>query len=381
MPCLRLCLCVGVLWSLGTGPAAAESADSARAAADAEATARTAQAPAVVSAAQATPQLHWAGVGDLGFRRHVGLGVASGTLDPFAAVRKVLGTADITFGNLETVLTRRAVPDPQATGSWPIIKGPPEGAKLLAQVGFDVVSVANNHAFDLYAAGFRDTLKYLAEAKVAAVGGGTTRKQALTPFVRTVRGVRVGLLAFAVGTNRPAHGDAHVAKPWDLGAFAAVQSLRSSVDVLLVSLHWGTEGVSTPNARQIQLAHALIDAGADVILGHHPHVLQSVELYRNRPVIYSLGNFLFGTQTKPRRQTVILHLDLGPGPHPVKRVALQPVLIDAASEVPNLAVGDDAAEITTQLRKISRSFRTAWKEQDGMLEVLLSPPSDSPKPR
>lgn len=319
--------------------------------------------------AEEAAALHMVAVGDVGFRRAVGKGVAAGTLDPFAQVSAVLSDADLAFANLETVLSTRAIPDAHEKRIWPIIKGPVQGADALLRAGFDVVSVANNHTMDLYAGGFTDTLKNLSRVDIAAVGGGLSEGQSLKPFLKTIRGVRVGLLAFASGTNRAPHGSAYVARRWGPAPIAAVKQLRQSADVVLVSVHWGNEGHSQPSETQQQLARALIDAGADAIIGHHPHVLQAVEVYRDRPVIYSLGNFLFGKQTKVRRQSAILHLDLARHGNPVRRVLLQPVLIDESSEMPSLAKGADAAEIRARLIKISAAFRTVFTEHEGSLQL------------
>lgn len=318
----------------------------------------------------ADPQVHVVAVGDVAFRRQVGKAVAVGELDPFAQVKSTLVDADVTFGNLETVLTVRPLPEPKTSRSYPIIPSPPQGARLLAEVGFDVVSVANNHVFDFFAPGFFDTLAHLAKAKVATIGGGATPQQAFTPYIVEVNGVRLGFLAFASGVNRAPHGVAYVAKRWGDAPLRAIRALRLQVDVVLVSVHFGVEGEPKPGPKQTHFAHAVIDAGADVLIGHHPHVLQSVEIYRERPIVYSLGNFLFGKQSKVRRQSAILHLRLGSGKQPIRSVSFQPVLADPEREIPLLAEGEEARLIRERLRNVSRGFAASWTEHGEELELL-----------
>ena len=264
-----------------------------------------------------------------------------------------------------------------AARRFPIVQGPPQGAQYLARSGFDVVSVANNHAFDFYAAGFLDTLRALDEAGVRAIGGGRTPEQALRPFVQTIRGVRIGMLALASGVNRAPHGPAAVAWVWHPASLAAIRALRPQVDVLLVSVHWGIEGVFVASDKQRQRAHALIQAGADVILGHHPHVLQSVEVFQQRLIVYSLGNFLFGKQPLPRRQTVILHLRVAAGPQPIVDVRFDPVLISPQTEQPEPATGEAAAAIRRRLRDSSQRFNLRWTEQGESL-ILGGPWTTAP---
>lgn len=318
------------------------------------------------------PRVVVSAVGDVGFRRQVGIDVARGQGDPFSHVRSVLQAADLRFANLESVLTVRPLPSPKTSRSYPIIKGPPQGAEALSRAGFDVVSVANNHIFDFFAPGFDDTLKSLARVQIAAVGAGKNDSQAYAPHISTVKGVRIGWLAYASGVNRPAHGDAVVARRWGPAPIAAVRKLRSQVDVLLVSVHWGQEGKHTPIPKQTQFAHALIDAGVDVVIGHHPHVLQSVEVYRDRPIFYSLGNFLFGKQPKVRRMSAILTISIGTGSQPIHSALLTPVLIDEATEVPMLATGSDADEIVETVQKISRGLGAKWQRQQEQLELVGS---------
>lgn len=311
-------------------------------------------------------------VGDLSFSYGVGRAIGRHRLDPLVNVRKVLADADLTFGNLEVVLSARPVPKLIGPVYGPILQGPGGAADLLATAGFDVVSVANNHAFDLHEGGQQDTLAHLLRVGVTPVGGGATREAAHSPVIRQVSGLRIGLLAYTINTNRTVRGPAYVARIED-ASVAAVQALRAKVDVLLISLHWGTELVAGPSTSQVQLAHQLIDAGADAIIGHHPHVLQSVEVYRGRAIAYSLGNFVFGPQPLPRNQSAILELELHAGTRPITRVTLVPVLLQGEYGNPTPVRGPEGNGVRQRLLEVSRRFRTRFLETQGALELVLDP--------
>jgi poly-gamma-glutamate synthesis protein (capsule biosynthesis protein) len=152
-----------------------------------------------------------------------------------------------------------------------------------------------------------------------------------------------------------------------------VHALDATVDVVVLSLHWGREFTEAPTAGQIALAHRLVDAGADVIIGHHPHVLQSVELYRDRPIVYSLGNFVFGHQPAPRDLSALLELSLQRGAHPIARVALRPVRLLGPLGTPTVVDGALARPVLARVRDASARFRTVFSERDGALEVQLTP--------
>jgi len=223
----------------------------------------------------------------------------------FADVAPDLRAADIAFANLETPVVRRPEIRPYRINRYRWrnrFHAPPELLGALRATGIHVVSLANNHIYDQGRAGLEATLDEVATAGLQAVGVGKTRAEAEQPVVVEVQGVRVALLGYAEFFNIP------ILEPdqWD-SAWAnridpdrmveAVRSARRGADFVVVSLHWGIEYTPAPQRWQIDLAHRLLDAGADVILGHHPHVLQPIEVYRTDDgraglVIYSLGNFI-----------------------------------------------------------------------------------------
>lgn len=216
---------------------------------------------------------------------------------PFLYVRDVLADADISFANLEGPISDKGA----NVGSAYSFRMDPQAANTLASAGFDIVSLANNHAGDWGREAFEDTMRRLQRAGIAYAGGGWNRKESLEPAVFDVHGKRVGFLAFSdVGplwmqSKEALSGIAAVpagsaGKPYvEKSVFEAAKK----VDILAVSFHFGEEYESAPNARQRDLAHSAIDAGARVVIGHHPHVVENVEEYRGGVIAYSLGNFIF----------------------------------------------------------------------------------------
>ena len=203
--------------------------------------------------------------------------------------------ADVAFGNLET-------PVAPATGrpGVPFQFNAPEGLPgALRASGFTVLSTANNHAFDQGPKGVAETLERLRAQQLVALGSGEDRARAEALQVVACRGFRVAFLGFTdlfnLDLNRRA--DQPWVRPLDLEpALAAVRDARAQADLVVVSVHWGNEYQRQPTRRQRELARALVGAGCDLVLGHHPHVLQPVEALeagdRRGLVAYSLGNFI-----------------------------------------------------------------------------------------
>jgi poly-gamma-glutamate synthesis protein (capsule biosynthesis protein) len=210
-------------------------------------------------------------------------------------VEPLLQGADIAFANLETPVA----PTSGLPGRPFMFNGPPELPAALKASGFTVLSTANNHAYDQGVAGVVETLDRLRAEHLVPVGSGATRREAEQPQVVQVRGLRVAFLGFTdlynINLNRKD------SEPWVRGldpaaAAEAVRAVRPLADVVVVSIHWGVEYQHDPLPRQREVAARLCAAGADLILGTHPHVLQPVERLAsggNRTLVaYSLGNFV-----------------------------------------------------------------------------------------
>jgi poly-gamma-glutamate synthesis protein (capsule biosynthesis protein) len=202
-------------------------------------------------------------------------------------------TADLTFGNLEGPISDGG----RNMGSIYSFRMKPDAAKALFRAGFDVLSIANNHAGDWGPQALADTIDIVEEQGVAVVGAGENLSEAQEIRIVQINGVKIGFLAFSdVGPNWL---NASTTKPGILIAESperveqVVENNANVSDVLVVSFHFGDEYAAEPSSRQMVLARAAIDAGAHIVAGHHPHVVQKVESYNGGIIVYSLGNFIF----------------------------------------------------------------------------------------
>jgi hypothetical protein len=213
-------------------------------------------------------------------------------LDPFEFVASTLGAADVVFGNLEVPLTSRREP---AVEKAEPLRAPVGEASRLRSSGVSVVNLANNHIQDYGPAAVYETIDALERAGVRFVGVGPTLEGALREAVVPVRGVEIAFVGFFEhGESKPG-GPVHVAGMNPQLVLHRVAALAQSHRFVVVSLHWGIENVYYPSPEQQSLARVCVEAGAALVLGHHSHRFQGVEVYRGRPIVYSLGNFNFMT--------------------------------------------------------------------------------------
>ena len=214
-------------------------------------------------------------------------------VDPFTKVEPSLSSADVAIVNLEMAITERGEPYDKEF----VFRAPGSAALTLAGAGVDVVSLANNHILDFGSVGLEDTISVLDEVGILRPGAGANNAEAYAPRVLVLDNeIRVAFVSasaiipggFSAGAERPGIADAKWAIPRVL---AAVRAAASGNDVVVVSIHWGVERATCPSQDQRGLAQQLIEAGANLILGHHPHVLQPIETFDRTVIAYSLGNF------------------------------------------------------------------------------------------
>ncbi|MBP2626062.1 MAG: Capsule synthesis protein, CapA [Firmicutes bacterium] len=203
----------------------------------------------------------------------------------FKGIHQVTSVDDLTIANLEGTFTTSSARYPKTFA----FKGPPEYAKMLTLGSIEAVNLANNHTYDYYEAGFEDTIKALDREGILWLGEGTAK-------VYKTKGFKIGLLGYAFTID-----ETQLAKE--------ISALKDITDIVVVSFHWGEEGSYWPNSEQNILARLSIDSGADIVIGHHPHVLQGIEIYKNRLIAYSLGNFAFGGNMNPQdKRTMLLQV-------------------------------------------------------------------------
>lgn len=202
----------------------------------------------------------------------------------FENVRDLFESDDLTIVNLEGPLTTS---DDMRSGRAFNFRGDPEYVKILSGSSVEIANVANNHAMDFGESGFSETAEVL---KAAGIGMSGFSKVYLTE----VKGVTV----CSIGFTEWAYSEEQIRKMISLA--------RPNCDLLIVSVHWGTEGSHETTRTQERLGHAMIDAGADIVLGTHPHVYGGVELYKGKYIVYSLGNFCFGGNRNPRDKNCLI---------------------------------------------------------------------------
>lgn len=212
---------------------------------------------------------------------------------PFKNISGLMSSAELTVINLESPIT--------ASGSHLVKTGSfsfnadPKAIAGLKSAGVDIVSLANNHILNQGAKGISDTRRTLADNQIAFAGAGLNESAAREPVIKEINQIKFGFLSYAypddssvATTKTPGLANMDIKKMAD-----DISKLKTQADVIIVLMHAGTEYKNSPNLQQQNFARAAIDAGADLVVGHHPHWVQSVEVYKNKPILYSLGNLVF----------------------------------------------------------------------------------------
>ncbi len=320
------------------------------AAADLTAALQTALAP--------EPSVKITAVGDVMLARLLGELIAQGKLEfPFAPVVPLLQNADLTIGNMESALGTLGQPEDKTY----TFRAPPEAAKSLALAGFDVVSLANNHAMDYGPEALLQGIDLLKAADVAAVGAGENYTAAHRPYLTEINGLKLAVLGY-VNVGMEGSPPYFVTESWTATEtapgvawanpeeiMADVTAVRDQTDLIIVILHSGLEYVEQPAPEQIAAAYAAIDAGADVVIGHHSHILQGIEYYKDGVIVYSLGNFAFQIDGDPGTAILNVWLD-GDG---VRSLELIPAIVQESGQ-PRLATPEEAEPIRQWVYFLSR---------------------------
>jgi poly-gamma-glutamate synthesis protein (capsule biosynthesis protein) len=266
---------------------------------------------------------------------------------PFGHVTDVLGTADIRFGNLECTLSEHGLRHNDYHSVQ--MRGYPGYVKGLVGAGFQVLNVANNHSMQHGPEPFGETVGMLRKAGIGVCG--VRNGHASAPVITTAHGLRVAFIGYSLRPRQYFTDEPLYAEGRPDGIVADVRAARSQCDILVVSLHWGDEFIDHPSPADVQLAHAVVDAGADLIIGHHPHVLRGVERYGRGWIVYSLGNFVCDMLwSEELRETAICECRLSRAG--VHQVRLIPVRInDDCQPVP--LTGPAAARLEQRLAALS----------------------------
>lgn len=291
---------------------------------------------------------------------------------PFLKLQAFLQNADITFGNLENPITAGQPVMPFEM----VLRANPGQEEALQKAGFDIFSLANNHIPDLGEKGVLDTLHYLKKAGLDYVGAGKNSTEANAPVYITKQGITIAFLAYNDTDVVPDYyeaGEQHAGTAFmkQEKMTEAIREAKTKADLVVVSMHAGKEYVGQPNASQISFAHQAIEAGAEIVIGHHPHVVQTIEKYQGKYIIYSLGNFVFdqmwSSETKEGVTVKIVFDKAG-----VKSIFFYPIGIEDYSQ-PELLKGEQAAAVLKRLHyPLSEAPSFQWNADTKNYETQTS---------
>ena len=268
---------------------------------------------------------------------------------PFEKVQNIFENKDILFGNLETVLSTEGKKKEKAV----LLYIAPEKVKYLKDVNFDVLNLANNHIMDLGVAGFNKTLEVLMKNNLQFIGV-SNNKYNLDYIIIEKRGMKLGFLGYSNSGFVLPEKNICINKLKLKNILKDIKFIKQKCDFAIVSLHWGIENVFYPSPQQIEFAHKLIDVGATIILGHHPHVIQGIEKYKNGLIAYSLGNFQFNpfVSQSPNNHSFILTIELTK--NGLENYNITPIKIDS-NFVP-VPVIEEQEEILSFISRVSHNI-------------------------
>ena len=266
---------------------------------------------------------------------------------PFLKIGDYLKSADFVFGNLETSLIKGR----EISSGEMVFRADPELADVLKSFGFAVVSLANNHTMNFGKAALENTLITLLKAGVEYAGAGSSALEAYNPGIIEKNGISFAFLAYTDSDVVPVSYFATATTAgvalMDINKMAeAVKLAKQRADLVIVSMHSGIEYKDYPNNRQTNFARAAVTAGADLVIGHHPHVVQTAEQYKGKYIFYSLGNFIFDQQWWKTKEGIALKIIFNK--QGVRRIEPQAVYIEDFSQ-PTLLSGEAARKVISRL--------------------------------
>jgi poly-gamma-glutamate synthesis protein (capsule biosynthesis protein) len=290
-----------------------------------------------------------------------------GSIYPFREITTFIKRHDLSFCNLEGPVSVRGNKVPKAYS----FRFDPAILDGLKYTGFNMYSLANNHMLDYGSEALLDTVNYVKGQGYFYAGAGINREEASAAKYKKIKGLT---FAFIANVDFPMDGWANEvdgslplpfdrAKPGELTA--AVAEAKTKADFVIVSFHWGDEYKNYPNNRQKKIARACVDSGADLILGHHPHVMQGVEKYKNKYILYSLGNFVFDQRFPSTKEAMVFCCDFTR--EGIQNAFLMPVRIKKGK--PAFASGRDAGNIMKKITEYSRDFNVAMTPDNAKIRI------------
>jgi poly-gamma-glutamate synthesis protein (capsule biosynthesis protein) len=363
LACLSVgCACAPAPPPTAERPAAAPHAASAEPSVSASATVASVDAPPAGAAPPSPEPVRFLAVGDVMLSRRVAgrIREAGDPELPFRALAPLFASVDFTFGNLEGPFSDHDAftdtDDPDAS----VLNVPRANVEGLARHHFALMNLANNHVMDQGVRGVTETRKILAARGIAFTGAGTSLDEAWEPAVVTVRGVRIALVgaSFCSVNDHGERRTSTVARIQDEDRLArSLAKARSEADFVIATMHAGNQYDERPTPDETRFAKAALAAGADVVIGAHPHVLQRIDVVNGHFVFYSLGNFVFDHKPIDTRRSVAVRFELSADEGSrgkLRHVEILPVLIDGVT--PRLADDHEAEPILERLGQHERTL-------------------------
>lgn len=268
---------------------------------------------------------------------------------PFAKIDEYRA-ADLSIVNLEDSLTGSTL-NSTTQQEKSIID--PSYVKALTSGGVDLVNLANDYTLGYEQKSLLDTIETLEDAGIHSLGAGKTKKEARRPKIIEVKGQKIAYLNYYDTDIQATTSRISINSRNNDQIASDIQTLRKQVDWIIVNYHWGVELSEYPGDWQMTIARMTIDQGADLVVGHHSKVLQGAEIYQGRPIVYSLGNFIFGNTSNKENdyETAVLKVSLKPGK---MKIEFLPVVVSKYQ--PQIAEGEKGKEILKHIAQISSVF-------------------------
>lgn len=287
---------------------------------------------------------------------------------PWEMVKEYFQNDDITIGNLETSITTRGTKWEDKQFNF---RSDPNNLKAMKEASIDVLALANNHTLDYGYEGLLDTLTHLDKNDIKRAGGGKNKQEAMEGSIIEKNGLKIGVLSFSrvvpdvkwyATDKRPGIVGAY--DPHINEVIVRIEEMKKETDIVILSIHWGVELSEIPRKQEMDLGKKLIDAGADIIMGHHPHVLQGVEIYKGKPIFYSLGNFVFGTKNELTSNTMIGQINFID--KDIASIKIIPCSIIGGRPIP--VIDDKRIEKINYINTISKDFNTKF-DVEGIIKI------------
>lgn len=291
---------------------------------------------------------------------------------PFSSTVHILRTADVSVGNLEAPLTRRGN---EYSGKKFRFRADPRSAAALRSAGFSVLTLANNHIMDFGSVGLQDTLSALRSVNILHTGACMDLAGARGPAILRRKGKIIAFLAYSL--TQPLEFFATANRAGAAPGYARyfredIRRAKTMADHVVVSFHWGAELAVFPKAYQEEAARRSIDEGADVVIGHHPHVPQGIEHYRGGIIFYSLGNFAFGSMSPHTDVGIMARITLSGGVTEAEVIPLD-VKNSRVRYQPQILKGARARAVVSGLNRLSRRWNTEIRPEGERYLVRVNP--------